>query len=477
MIRAAIGVVIVLLCASFDHVKHAAQTKDAIACTSCHATTKTGLGAKPSHATCFGKCHGPAPSLPTKGKKLVVEPARMAVCTTCHTQGSLEAGTDKKSFAPNVRDPSADFALAIGHKRHANVTCAQCHAQTKPAPHTRCASCHVGGAGKGPTMSLCTGCHFPADKTPQLVEAKILVRSAFSHAKHATRGAAAKCATCHAGVTDTDARELEHPTAKTCAIAGCHDGKAAFPPTEACTKCHQDVPVGKFDVARPPGQFSHAFHLAYVSFVACTTCHPVAKSGEVGLADHAQCASCHEEDFGARSPKICSACHDATEPWRKLNPDRPSLPKSEFGASLDHDKHRAACTNCHNLTTASAQLRPPRGHTSCAGKGCHAVSGGAPPTFVNCGACHDLGIEERRETQREAATWSVRKLFTHAKHERAPDGNALACTTCHLDVGGSDLLSIATPPKSTCVPCHDGQTSFKITGTGCSKCHLKPKQQ
>ena len=469
--RAAL-VILLVVATGFDHATHDAATSDALTCTQCHRTTKTGvLAGAPGHAACFGRCHGAAPKLPPRGRKLVVEPARAAVCRTCHTQSALDAGTRAALVVRTAPSPF-EFQLAIGHKRHAAVACAQCHAPKRSTPHARCASCHVGAAGKGPPMSLCTSCHLRADPQQVAPDARPVVRSAFSHEKHAARGTTgAQCATCHPTASETDARELPHANAQMCAIAGCHDDAAAFGITASCTRCHQDVPAGKYEVARPTAPFSHASHLAYTAFVACTTCHAVAPSGEVGLAGHAQCAPCHAEDFGRRDPVTCGACHDATEPWRKLIPDRPSLPRSEFGASLDHDKHPAACTNCHKLTTASAQLRPPRGHVACSGRGCHARTSGPAPSFTRCDGCHELGLEARREEQRARAPWSVRQRFMHAKHERAPDGNPLACTACHVDTSGRDLLSIATPAKSACVACHDGQTAFKVTGTGCARCH------
>lgn len=322
-------------------------------------------------------------------------------------------------------------------------------------------------------MTFCDSCHLPSDPvTTAVVDARPLVRTAFSHPKHAARGGdGTKCATCHAGVTETDARELPHPTQATCVT--CHDGKAAFSTLTKCTRCHQDVPTGKYDVARPTTPFSHATHLAFVEWLPCTTCHAVEKSGEVGLAGHEQCAACHADDFGARMPTKCGACHDATEPWRKLLPDRPSRERSEFGASLDHatPKHTAACATCHSLTTATAQLRPPRGHRACSGTGCHATTGGARPALASCEACHELGLADRRVAERAAAEWSVRERFVHATHERARDGNALACTTCHVDMTGTTLMALATPPKATCAACHDGDAAFKLTGTGCARCH------
>lgn len=456
-------IVLGLLASGFDHAKHAASTHDGIACAQCHVTTKTL--AKPDHSTCFGKCHGPVPTL-----KQPAMQQRKAVCMTCHTDAAL-AGADKTAFAQRPKSP-AEFTLAIGHKRHAAVACAQCHTQRVAAPHTRCAGCHVGSAGKGPPMALCTSCHLVGNLEQAPPESRLLVRSAFSHPKHAARGGAgAQCGTCH--IVDSDARDLPHATAKMCGVAGCHDAKAAFATTEACTRCHQDVPAIKYDVHRPDKPFDHARHLPIVAFVACSTCHPIASSGEVGLAGHAQCASCHDEDFGSREPKTCGACHDATEPWRKLIPDRPSLARTDFGASLDHAKHPSNCASCHRLTTAAVQLRPPRGHAACSGKSCHAVASGPQPSFTYCAGCHELGIADRRDAERARAKWSVRQRFVHAKHAIGRDGNALACTACHVDMSGSDLLSLATPPKSTCAPCHDGETSFKLTGTACARCHPK----
>lgn len=459
--------VVLLVLAGFDHAEHAAQTKDALTCVQCHPQTKTSLVA-PSHAACFGACHGAMPTLKAPAPK-----GREAVCRACHTANAI-AGTDKVAYKarPSIDD---DFVLVVGHKRHAAVTCASCHPTKPAAPHARCASCHVGTPNKGGPMSLCTSCHVLGEAPPSLdLQARVRVTSMFSHGKHAARGGAGRaCATCHA--TDTDAADLPHATAQTCAIAGCHDAKAAFPTTASCTRCHQDVPAIKFVVPRPVAAFSHVGHLPIVAFVTCSSCHPIAKSGEVGLAKHAACAGCHDDDFGSRTPRTCGACHDATEPWRKLVPDRPSLPRSDFGASLDHAKHPAACATCHSLTTPATQLRPPRGHAACSGKSCHAVSGGPAPAFTFCGGCHELGVADQRDAQRRSAKWSVRRLFAHAKHERGLDGNALPCVACHVDMRGADLMSLATPPKSACIPCHDGTVSFKLTGTGCARCHTNQK--
>jgi hypothetical protein len=328
-------------------------------------------------------------------------------------------------------------------------------------------------------MAACQRCHEPASGTPdqpgllRTAATQIVVTSAFSHPRHARRGAAGgRCLTCHADIPATDDRQLPRPTAKTCAVAGCHDG-TAFPVTEACTKCHVDVPTTKFDVARPDERFSHAAHLPRLGGkLACASCHPAAgTSGEVVVAGHAACAACHADDFLARTPKICGACHNSTEPWRPLVADVFPRERSELGTSLEHAKHPAVCATCHTLTTPTVQLRPARGHRACSTSGCHAVAGGPPPALGSCEGCHRIGLAEQRRTERLAVPWSARARFDHGKHERAPDGTPQACVSCHLDMKAKDVLHLAAPPKSTCVPCHDGRTSFKLTGTTCTRCH------
>jgi predicted CXXCH cytochrome family protein len=92
------------------------------------------------------------------------------------------------------------------------------------------------------------------------------------------------------------------------------------------------------------------------------------------------------------------------------------------------------------------------------------VSGGPAPQLGTCDGCHQLGLAAARESQREAAQWSVRRAFDHRKHGGE-------CTSCHTDLHASGLLELATPAKATCVPCHDGKAAFKLTGTTCKKCH------
>lgn len=455
----------------FDHVVHdrnvVVNGGDSIPCGRCH--DKGGkLLAKPGHAACFGACHGPLP-----GKAPVGD--RTKVCTNCHEEASL---TSKKP--PANYTVESDFNVSFGHKQHAAVACSQCHDMrekaTKPATHARCASCHDGAKGHGPPMAKCTSCHPTAvgkPEPPALAAVQNTVTSTFSHPKHATRGTLGKeCTTCHAAIRETDDTQLPRPQMQGCALGGCHDAKAAFPTTGSCVRCHERAP-DRFDVWRPEARFTHSSeHAQAVQATPCKTCHVLTPAGEARPAGHAPCVQCHADDFAARQPKICGACHNATEPWRHLVADRAPPPRTEFGAMLDHDKHKTTCTNCHALRTDTAELRTPRGHAACTGKTCHAVSTGAAPHLDDCKACHELGLADARLLARKQAPWSVRAAFEHATHAKTQDGNPLACSVCHTTLNGTNLVELATPQKPTCLPCHDdGKGAFKLTGTTCKRCH------
>ena len=458
----------------FDHTVHARNVDVSaaapIACTHCHEQKAGRLLGHPGHAACFGACHGPPPPAAKRGAKLAIDPDRMKLCTNCHAEAALVApfaGTLAVPYPPYRID--RDFNLVLGHAKHHEVACTQCHdpvTAKPPVPHARCAGCHDGKA-KAFAMTTCEQCHPPAvgkPQPPELAAVQNTVTAIFSHGAHAARGGAGKdCATCHAKVRESDSSELPRPTAADC--ARCHDGKQAFGVTASCAKCHA-APTDAFLVDRPETRFRHdAGHAALLASEPCTTCHLLdAKTGQVRIAGHDACTQCHAEDFGLRHPKKCGACHNATEPWRHLRADR-SLPDStEFGASLDHTKHTGACTTCHSLRTPTTQLRTPRGHTACLGSGCHAASGGAAPQLANCTACHRLGLAADRLAKRIADPWSVRLGFDHASHKDA------ACTACHTALDGP-LVTLATPAKATCAPCHDGARAFKLTGTTCRRCH------
>ena len=462
----------------FDHNLHdrdvVVSGADSIACAKCHAS-RGGQLVRPGHAACFGACHGAAPQPPARGARFQLDPERTKLCASCHAETALAApftGALAVPYPPYTIDP--DFALAIGHQRHAAIACTQCHtagdrAAHKGAVHARCAGCHDGGgAPKGPAMTSCSTCHMPgagAPQPPKLTNAVDTVTSIFSHTRHSARPRGGECVTCHAAIAATNESSLPRPTAKDC--AGCHDGKTAFATTVACTKCHGQPP-NRFEVVRPEKRFSHAAHKDALVGVSCSKCHSLTAKGEPTTPDHLACVQCHADDFGARRPVTCGACHNTTEPWRPLLADRGPPTSSEFGSKLDHGAHPSPCASCHSLSTATAQLRPPRGHSSCAGTGCHAVAASAAPKLGDCTGCHELGLVDARSAKRAADPWSVRRAFDHGIHPGP-------CASCHTTLGAS-IVELATPEKASCAPCHDGAASFKLTGTTCTRCHAGARQ-
>jgi c(7)-type cytochrome triheme protein len=461
----------------FDHIVHARDVdvagQPAIACTHCHAVGRSGqLVGKPGHDGCFVGCHGGPPARPRAGETIAVAPDRVRVCTACHAEKDLRApfaGVLRVPYPPYTSEQ--DFNVAFGHKKHAPVDCVTCHTKHRAEPHARCA-CHLVESKTLGPVARCELCHTPAMGKPQPPELAVLrdtVEVTFAHDAHAVRGGRGReCATCHAAIRTTDGPELPRPTVTDCATAGCHDGRVAFATTTACTRCHATAPE-RFTVTRPSGRFVHAGGHAGTLDQPCTSCHPIV-GGEVTRAGHAACASCHAADFGARRPTICGACHVATEPWRKLLADAPPPPSTEFGAELDHTRHAQPCASCHALRTASAELRPPRGHAACSRAGCHAVANGPAPHLGECTSCHRLGLVDARRASRAKDPWSTRGAFEHSAHVRDGSGAELACAACHATLTG-DVVALPAPAKATCAPCHDGAHAFSLTGTGCTRCH------
>ncbi len=469
----------------FDHNLHArdwntAGNETPILCTRCHTLQNGMLVGRPDHAACFGACHGTAPAKGVRGKKLAILESQARTCSNCHAPASLTKPFEKKLAVTYPPYTPTDFALTANHKAHAGVACSSCHVASKGAPHKRCLTCHDGSGGtwKAAAMTNCESCHTPGSGTPQpprLAEPINTVTATFSHQRHAARGGrGAQCVTCHAAINETSDNILPRTQATSCAVSGCHDGAPVFSITASCTRCHTTAPA-KYEQKLRDVRFSHSTHKD--TGLPCTGCHPIS-GDEVITSGHAPCVTCHADDFTKRDPQYCAACHNSTEPWRKLIADRAPASRTEFGATLDHtrDAHQRECTTCHSLATAGSQLRPPRGHRSCTGSGCHAQSSGPAPHLSACEGCHQYSLSTTRTSKRTSAPWSVRATFSHATHARAKDGSDLKCTACHVELGSS-VAAMPTPPKSACVPCHDGATAFKLTGTGCTRCHPGPSQR
>lgn len=457
----------------FDHAAHAPKAPN-LDCAKCHVLQRGLVAKPPGHGACFtAGCHAGG----TKLDKLDAD--RVKLCITCHAETALVLPADAKALAQTKVSTGIEHGVQFGHNSHAKSQCTTCHdvrgVKPQRRPHDRCIACHGEKAEKTFAIGACAKCH-PHDspERPRFADNQIVVTSAFSHPKHATRGAAGKqCLSCHASLAGSDARQLPRPGLATCTTAGCHDGTAAFDTNAACTRCHKDAPKSNYKVARPGETFSHEKHESRAT-LPCASCHPLTKTGEVLVAGHAACTNgkCHPNEMGQRSPKICNACHDGTEPWRPLKADKLPADVTEFGSTLDHKKHGTNCGSCHSLTTTRTELRPPRGHRACTTAGCHATFDGPAPRITACETCHIRNLDETRRATRLGATWSVREMFVHATH--ASKAGEIACAKCHDDLRSPTVLSLAAPAKKSCASekCHDGTGgTFKVTGTSCTKCH------
>ena len=455
----------------FDHVVHDGQVTvtgaASIPCADCHRLDKKGkLRGRPGHAACFGACHGEAPA---RSKTLAYTEEQAQVCTACH------GGTTTVAYPPYKLDP--DFGLTLSHAAHdATVGCRTCHdaggGKAGGASHARCTGCHLAPASAAiPAMTSCSSCHAPAwgpARSAELITGPLAL-GGFSHAGHAKKAPAAGCKSCHGAVAAATGADLPAPTMADCSAAGCHDGEKAFATTEACTRCHAGAPTTSYELVRPDRRFSHEKHRPRLGEQACASCHRLDRRGEAASPGHRACADagCHADDFALTRPVTCGACHVAIEPWRSLRADALPPPDTEFGAVMPHRRHAErglTCTGCHRVGTERRELRPPRGHATCTGDGCHTASASAPsPALDDCTGCHRAGLVDARILDRQGADWTVRARFLHAPH-------SADCETCHSRVWDVDGFP-APPPKSTCAPCHDGTTAFKMTGHGCARCH------
>jgi c(7)-type cytochrome triheme protein len=343
-------------------------------------------------------------------------------------------------------------------------------------------------------MNDCGSCHAVAAagaRQPALVSGPF--RASFSHARHQARGHD-DCRGCHAALLAASGNELPAPRTEEC--VGCHDGAQAFSVLGTqCRRCHAEGgPRSEIRPRRGPG-YSHHQHQERGLDMPCTRCHQLDARG-IPLppaADHAPCsdAGCHREEFTARAPQICGACHLGTEPWLRLYFQPQHRLETEFGARFSHRRHQqasadliAACEQCHRQPSQQRDLGVPAQHETCMGTGCHERAAieldhpVGPSPLSACTGCHELDLVVERRAQRMQAPWSVRERFDHAQHRSEPgSGAAVPCTACHQGVAEADRVTdIPGPPKRACAPCHDGRVAFKLTGHGCARCHGGARQ-
>ena len=495
-----------------DHLRHqlvAAKAGTETNCQSCHTLASLAVSSQPTHRWCFGSCHA-APSPAVKpGQPYVVARAQRRLCETCHLGTDLDNAARGTPFPvlPTSFAGGTEFGAELSHATHSSAGCESCHredlaasANASPgsgqprrgAVHRRCIRCHK-TSNKSPTakstfaIANCERCHRGSESRRAIRSPFSALR--FSHQKHAPRVKQANnevCESCHRGAKSEPTRQVASPTKAQC--RGCHDGGKAFSmTTNQCRRCHAAAREQSGAVRVEPILLRHKSHIK----IACGTCHGSDGSFAADRG-HAMCSNqdCHPSELEARRPTICSSCHVGNEPWLPQHIDRPRRVNGDFGSNFDHRMHAALknsraseCFDCHRGDPGGKNVGiETRIHSSCGGNGCHdkgetrqtSKSGKetVEPLLRDCDGCHQLGGRAKRRALDAARQFSVSQKFAHQTHRADPDGARLACQRCHdLARGPGPGRDIARAEKTTCVPCHNGEQAFKITGHGCARCH------
>lgn len=227
--------------------------------------------------------------------------------------------------------------------------------------------------------------------------------------------------------------------------------------------------------------------------LACSDCHPTAavlagRTARPGQSQHSPCDRCHEEEFYRAPGPFCRICHASVDPRREGATRMQPYPARGFrrvlAAQFSHEGHldrsameeavgfHLSCSDCHAREPKSRDPKLP-GHAECAR--CHGEKGLArgSMTLKQCSACHpQRDVELVRG--RQLITGDL--IFAHADHERDLGGRAIACTSCHEDVAGSDSANdVSVPPMQRCAVCHEdgGRTPERVRIARCEVCHQR----
>jgi hypothetical protein len=238
--------------------------------------------------------------------------------------------------------------------------------------------------------------------------------------------------------------------------------------------------------------FSHDHHMDAQTVgkaLTCATCHEMVTEagkcpkGDVRFPKHEACAGCHTANFytpqkvkGVMTLTICANCHVNTQ-FTKNNPlkeiTRLVTPRK---AEFSHKSHDGtACTECHALQRGGESVAHPS-HPNCCQ--CH-TDGTIVPKMNNCEACHSANRNAGRPRSKIHS-------FSHKSHNiDTRNGRSMECLQCHVNTAyATTLRTIAAPPMSSCVQCHDGSdpnqphpTIPGVNGSGafhftaCLRCH------
>jgi len=253
---------------------------------------------------------------------------------------------------------------------------------------------------------------------------------------------------------------------------------------------------------KPPDFFIHAFHSEKLGSLECSMCHVPVKDGSVMLQrpGHAQCLTCHDDDFNKDlKPVVCAQCHSTFPPAGAS--DLVQFPRYSKTRTIlfefAHAKHvdakarldpktgfRSDCTFCHKFDKDGTFAKFPT-HQECAA--CHGKAGFTPQLNAAMDAASCRGCHTPEEIENPGFTKDPRMIgahvasgkyvnikFSHTAHFKAKDEFGIKCTTCHYEIPRSTgLANLSLPKMLDCVECHD--TSKKIAAqfrmSNCKTCH------
>jgi hypothetical protein len=362
----------------------------------------------------------------------------------------------------------------VSRREAMDRTCLACHReigrllQEKRGLHsregsTRCSSCHPDHAGEDFALIPWT-------------------RDSIERFQHRRAGwildgahERTKCADCHAEKYLQPSSTALAPGARTepwtgldRACATCHDDVHRGRVSRACTDCHT---TAKWD---PAPRFNHDSTKYPLTgrhdSVACTGCHPVARSPDQGIdpafpaLKFGQCSACHSDPHQGRLGAQCADCHVTTgfgdRGPKGFNHARTRYPLEGRHAGVE-------CEQCHGRRTE----RPRPVYASCAA--CHADPHAGAATVagkpVDCAVCHDeRGFDRSNWT---AARHRTTRYPLEGRHQ------TVACGQCHRRERAPQngpAAVVMRPPFRRCADCHaDAHTgeTRKVASGECSACH------
>jgi hypothetical protein len=351
-------------------------------------------------------------------------------CETCHRP------TDP-TFRNGGFNHNAVFTL-VG--RHAQSTCATCHAGNVYRGTPRdCIGCHRAqydrttapnhAAAGFPTT--CESCHRPTDASFQ--------GAGFNHSSVFAlvgRHAQTTCATCHVN-------NVYRGTPRDC--IGCHRAQydrtttpnhAAAGFSTACESCHRAT-----DASFRGASFNHSSVFALVGRHAQTTC-----------------ATCHVNNTYRGTPRDCVGCHRGQY-------DRTTTPNhASAGFST-------ACESCHRAADASFRGASFNHSSVFALAGRHAQA--------SCATCHVNNVY--RGTPRDCVGCHRAQYTATRSPNHAAAGFPTTCQNCHRNTDAAWTQGTFThrfpitsgPHRTTCTSCH--QTANSFAAFTCTGCHLRSK--